>query len=120
MERCAPSRPRGSRACTRASRAVPGGRVADLGQRLAVDGDLVAEPVSRPAARDSCLRGPGSGPGSAGSGVAVDGIWAFVAMTVLLSVSPGPDDVLVLRSSLRGGARLGLAAVAGVAAGSLT
>jgi threonine/homoserine/homoserine lactone efflux protein len=39
----------------------------------------------------------------------VDGIWAFVAMTVLLSVSPGPDDVLVLRSSLRGGPRLGLA-----------
>jgi threonine/homoserine/homoserine lactone efflux protein len=50
----------------------------------------------------------------------VDGIWAFVAMTVLLSVSPGPDDVLVLRSSLRGGARLGLATVAGVAVGTLT
>jgi threonine/homoserine/homoserine lactone efflux protein len=49
----------------------------------------------------------------------VDGIWAFVAMTVLLSVSPGPDDVLVLRSSLRGGPRLGLATVAGVAAGTL-
>jgi threonine/homoserine/homoserine lactone efflux protein len=49
----------------------------------------------------------------------VDGIWTFLAMTVLLSVSPGPDDVLVLRSSLRGGARLGLAAVVGVAAGSL-
>jgi threonine/homoserine/homoserine lactone efflux protein len=49
----------------------------------------------------------------------MDGIWAFVAVTVLLSASPGPDDVLVLRSSLRGGARLGLATVAGVAAGSL-
>jgi threonine/homoserine/homoserine lactone efflux protein len=49
----------------------------------------------------------------------VDGIWTFLAMTVLLSVSPGPDDVLVLRSSLRGGARLGLATVGGVAAGSL-
>jgi threonine/homoserine/homoserine lactone efflux protein len=49
----------------------------------------------------------------------VDGIWAFVAMTVLLSVSPGPDDVLVLRSSLRGGPRLGLATVAGVAVGTL-
>lgn len=49
----------------------------------------------------------------------MDGIWAFVAMTVLLSVSPGPDDVLVLRSSLRGGPRLGLATVAGVAAGTL-
>ena len=40
-------------------------------------------------------------------------------MTVLLSVSPGPDDVLVLRSALRGGPRLGLATVAGVAVGSL-
>jgi threonine/homoserine/homoserine lactone efflux protein len=49
----------------------------------------------------------------------VDGIWTFLAMTVLLSLSPGPDDVLVLRSALRGGARLGLAAVGGVAAGSL-
>jgi len=49
----------------------------------------------------------------------VDGIWAFLAMTVLLSVSPGPDDVLVLRSSLAGGRRLGLITVAGVASGSL-
>jgi threonine/homoserine/homoserine lactone efflux protein len=49
----------------------------------------------------------------------VDGIWAFVAMTVVLSVSPGPDDVLVLRSSLAGGRRLGLVTVAGVASGSL-
>ena len=51
--------------------------------------------------------------------VVVDGIWAFVAMAVMLSVSPGPDDVLVLRSSLRGGPMLGLATVAGVGAGSL-
>jgi threonine/homoserine/homoserine lactone efflux protein len=49
----------------------------------------------------------------------VDGIWAFVALAALLSVSPGPDDVLVLRSSVRGGARLGLATVAGVAVGTL-
>lgn len=48
----------------------------------------------------------------------VDGIWAFVALTVLLSLSPGPDDVLVLRSTLRGGTRRGLATVAGVAVGS--
>ena len=40
-------------------------------------------------------------------------------MTLTLSLSPGPDDVLVLRSSLRGGPRLGLATVAGVAVGSL-
>jgi threonine/homoserine/homoserine lactone efflux protein len=49
----------------------------------------------------------------------MDGIWAFVVMTVVLSVTPGPDDVLVLRSSLRGGRRLGVATVGGVAAGSL-
>jgi threonine/homoserine/homoserine lactone efflux protein len=49
----------------------------------------------------------------------VDGIWAFLVVTVTLSISPGPDDVLVLRSSLRGGPRLGMATVAGVAAGSL-
>ena len=51
--------------------------------------------------------------------VAVDGIWGFLAVTLMLSLSPGPDDVLVLRSSLRGGPRLGLATVAGVAVGSL-
>jgi threonine/homoserine/homoserine lactone efflux protein len=51
--------------------------------------------------------------------VPVDGIWAFLAMTVLLSVSPGPDDVLVLRGTLCGGARRGMATVGGVAAGSL-
>jgi len=49
----------------------------------------------------------------------VDGIWGFVALALMLSLSPGPDDVLVLRSALRGGPRLGLATVAGVAAGSL-
>jgi threonine/homoserine/homoserine lactone efflux protein len=49
----------------------------------------------------------------------VDGIWAFAALALMLSLSPGPDDVLVLRSALRGGTRLGLATVAGVAAGSL-
>jgi threonine/homoserine/homoserine lactone efflux protein len=49
----------------------------------------------------------------------MDGMWAFLAMTVALSVSPGPDDVLVVRSSLLGGRRLGMVTVAGVAAGSL-
>jgi threonine/homoserine/homoserine lactone efflux protein len=49
----------------------------------------------------------------------VDGIWTFLAMTVVLSVSPGPDDVLVLRSSLAGGPRLAMVTVAGVASGSL-
>ncbi len=49
----------------------------------------------------------------------MDGIWAFVALTVILSLSPGPDDVLVLRTSLQGGPRRGLATVAGVAVGSM-
>jgi threonine/homoserine/homoserine lactone efflux protein len=38
---------------------------------------------------------------------------------VILSLTPGPDDVLVLRSALSGGPRLGAATVGGVAAGSL-
>lgn len=49
----------------------------------------------------------------------MDGIWAFLALAVVLSLSPGPDDVLVLRSALRGGPRRGLATVAGVAVGSM-
>jgi threonine/homoserine/homoserine lactone efflux protein len=49
----------------------------------------------------------------------VDGIWAFLAVTVVLSVTPGPDDLLVVRSSLIGGPRQGMVTVAGVAAGSL-
>ena len=52
-------------------------------------------------------------------GVVVDGIWTFLAITAVLSLSPGPDDVLVLRSSLAGGPRLGMLTVAGVASGSL-
>ena len=50
----------------------------------------------------------------------MDGLWSFLLLTVILSVTPGPDDVLVLRSSLRGGPRLGMATAAGVAVGTLT
>jgi threonine/homoserine/homoserine lactone efflux protein len=49
----------------------------------------------------------------------VDSLWGFVALTVLLSLTPGPDDVLVMSSSLRGGPRLGAATALGAAAGSL-
>jgi threonine/homoserine/homoserine lactone efflux protein len=49
----------------------------------------------------------------------MDGIPGFILLAVLLSLTPGPDDVLVIRSSLRGGARLGAITVAGVATGAL-
>ena len=49
----------------------------------------------------------------------MNGLWAFVALTVALSLTPGPDDVLVLSCSLRGGPRRGAAAALGVAAGTL-
>jgi threonine/homoserine/homoserine lactone efflux protein len=49
----------------------------------------------------------------------VDSLWGFVALAVLLSLTPGPDDVLVLSRSLRGGPRLGAAVALGAAAGSL-
>jgi threonine/homoserine/homoserine lactone efflux protein len=49
----------------------------------------------------------------------VDGLAGFVTLAVLLTVTPGPDDVLVVRSSLRGGFRLGTTTAAGVATGTL-
>jgi threonine/homoserine/homoserine lactone efflux protein len=45
-------------------------------------------------------------------------IIAFVGLSLLLAVTPGPDTFLVLRFSLQG-SRSGVAAVAGVALGSL-
>jgi len=50
----------------------------------------------------------------------MDELWTFVLIAVALSVTPGPDDVLVLSSSLRGGPRLGAATAVGAAAGALT
>jgi threonine/homoserine/homoserine lactone efflux protein len=49
----------------------------------------------------------------------VDGLGGFVLVCLVLTGTPGPDDVLVLRSSRRGGARLGAATAAGAATGSL-
>jgi threonine/homoserine/homoserine lactone efflux protein len=46
-------------------------------------------------------------------------LWVFLVVAVLLSVTPGPDDVLVVSSCLRGGTRAGAATAAGVATGSL-
>jgi threonine/homoserine/homoserine lactone efflux protein len=50
----------------------------------------------------------------------MNGLWGFLALAVVLSLTPGPDDVLVLGCSLRGGPRCGAAATLGVAVGSLT
>ncbi|CCH87931.1 Lysine exporter protein (LYSE/YGGA) [Modestobacter italicus] len=49
----------------------------------------------------------------------MDQLWAFAALALVLSVTPGPDDALVLSSCLRGGPRLAAATALGVAAGSL-
>jgi threonine/homoserine/homoserine lactone efflux protein len=49
----------------------------------------------------------------------MDGIPGFIVLVVLLSLTPGPDDVLVLRNALHGGARLGVLTAAGAATGSL-
>jgi threonine/homoserine/homoserine lactone efflux protein len=49
----------------------------------------------------------------------MDGLWTFVLLAVALSATPGPDDVLVLGSSLRGGPRMGAATAFGAATGAL-
>jgi threonine/homoserine/homoserine lactone efflux protein len=49
----------------------------------------------------------------------MDGIWGFLLVSVVLTVSPGPDDVLVLRCALRSGPRLGAATALGAGTGSL-
>ena len=45
-------------------------------------------------------------------------LWLFLLLAVLLSVTPGPDALLVLRSSVQGGGRLGSATAIGAATGS--
>src|SRR3954470_9160897 len=49
----------------------------------------------------------------------MDGLWGFVLLAAVLSLTPGPDDVLVVGCTVRGGGRCGLAAAAGVGLGSL-
>jgi threonine/homoserine/homoserine lactone efflux protein len=49
----------------------------------------------------------------------VAGLWEFSLLSVIITLTPGPDDVLVLRSSLRGGPRAGAATALGAGAGSL-
>jgi threonine/homoserine/homoserine lactone efflux protein len=49
----------------------------------------------------------------------MEGLWGFVLLAAVLSLTPGPDDVLVIGSAVRGGPRLGAASAAGIAVGSL-
>jgi threonine/homoserine/homoserine lactone efflux protein len=48
----------------------------------------------------------------------VGSLWGFLVLAGVLSLTPGPDDVLVLRSSVRGGPRLGAATTLGIAVGT--
>src|SRR3954449_4032571 len=45
-------------------------------------------------------------------------LWGFLVIAVVLSLTPGPEDVLVVRSAVRGGPRLGAATTLGVALGT--
>lgn len=45
--------------------------------------------------------------------------WLFLAGALILNITPGPDMAFTLASATRGGVWVGLAAAAGVAAGSL-
>jgi threonine/homoserine/homoserine lactone efflux protein len=49
----------------------------------------------------------------------MNSIAAFAVMSVILTVTPGPDSLLVLRSSLQGGRRAGTRVAGGAALGSL-
>jgi len=44
---------------------------------------------------------------------------AFAVMSLIVTVTPGPDSLLVVRSSLRGGRRAGARVAGGAASGSL-
>lgn len=44
---------------------------------------------------------------------------AFAVLSLIVTITPGPDSLLVLRSSLRGGRRTGARVAAGAACGSL-
>lgn len=47
------------------------------------------------------------------------GLGGWLALSVLIIVTPGPDTALVVANAFRGGARAALATVAGVATGTL-
>ena len=49
----------------------------------------------------------------------MNAITAFALLSLVLTVTPGPDSLLVLRSSLRAGRRTGIRVAAGATSGSL-
>jgi threonine/homoserine/homoserine lactone efflux protein len=49
----------------------------------------------------------------------MNSIAAFALLSLILTLTPGPDNLLVLRSSLRGGRRTGIRVAGGAAGGSL-
>jgi threonine/homoserine/homoserine lactone efflux protein len=49
----------------------------------------------------------------------MNSIAAFALLSLILTITPGPDSLLVLRSSLRAGRRTGTRVAGGAAAGSL-
>ncbi len=49
----------------------------------------------------------------------MNSIAAFALLSLILTITPGPDSLLVLRSSLRGGRRTGIRVAGGAASGSL-
>ena len=49
----------------------------------------------------------------------MNSIAAFALLSLILTVTPGPDSLLVLRSSLRAGRRTGIRVAAGAASESL-
>jgi threonine/homoserine/homoserine lactone efflux protein len=49
----------------------------------------------------------------------MNSIAAFVLLSLILTVTPGPDSLLVLRSSLRAGRHAGIRVAGGAASGSL-
>lgn len=49
----------------------------------------------------------------------MNSIAAFALLSLILTVTPGPDSLLVLRSSLRGGRRSGIRVAGGATSGSL-
>lgn len=49
----------------------------------------------------------------------MNSIAAFALLALVLTITPGPDSLLVLRSSLRGGRRTGIRVAAGATSGSL-